>query len=183
VGFIGRDVSIWILDLVTSKTRMLVTRSSDPAFSPNRRWIAFASTRDRNGTRQVGEDSTAFATDLYLVTPAGTHSRRLTHTHDVSETYPSFSPDSQRVAYQLTNDLTTPQSHDSYHQSVREINLDGSCSTATETTEPTSSDSPRRRGALAKPRCRSHPMPLSHRQADAANRVSAPHSVPVTAAS
>jgi Tol biopolymer transport system component len=129
VGMIKGNESVDLLDVAHGTVRRLARQASDPSFAPDGRTIAITSTRDHNGTRQVGEDSTAYAGDLYLVDLSGRHWRRLTATHNIDEAYPTVSPDGQRVAFQITEDLNTSHSYDSYHHAIAEINLDGSCRT------------------------------------------------------
>jgi Tol biopolymer transport system component len=129
VGIIKGNESVDLLDVSHGTVRRLAGQASDPSFAPDGRTIATTSTRDHNGTRQVGEDSTAYAGDLYLVDLSGRHWLRLTATHNIDEAYPTFSPDGQRVAFQITEDLNTSHSYDSYHDAIAEVNLDGSCRT------------------------------------------------------
>jgi len=62
------------------------------AWSPDGRWIAFAS------RRSTGPD---LANDLYVMAPDGSHVRRLTETIGIDE-YPVWSPNGLRLAYGCT---------------------------------------------------------------------------------
>lgn len=127
VGTLPNTSSVYLMDFPGGTARKLAGKAGSLAFSPDGRWIALSSTRGRHGIRQVEEDQEAYASDLYLVDVEGRRWRRLTKTYDVSEGYPSFSPDGRRIAYQIVDDAQTRRSSDSYHQAIYEINLDGSC--------------------------------------------------------
>jgi Tol biopolymer transport system component len=87
-----------VINLDGSGERVLGGTATDPAFSPDGSRIAYASARDRNGTLNYGEIST-IATELYVMDADGDNRRRLTHTRNVDELSPSWSPTGTTIAY------------------------------------------------------------------------------------
>jgi Tol biopolymer transport system component len=118
-GLIPDSSAIFVMRLDREPRRL--TAGAGPAFSPDGQQLAFASSRDHDGIVRVGEDENAPARDLYLADRDGANVRRLTHTRDVNEDAPTFSADSQEIAYQRTVDPFTA--------SLRLINADGTCDT------------------------------------------------------
>jgi Tol biopolymer transport system component len=85
---INRDDEIWVMDADGSHAANLTRNSANdwsPAWSPDGRSIAFASTR-------LG------ALNLWSMATDGSNPRRLTRS---SSEYPSWSPDSSRIAFSL----------------------------------------------------------------------------------
>ncbi|MBC8351715.1 MAG: PD40 domain-containing protein [Planctomycetes bacterium] len=76
------------------KTKMAITKGGgvdgSPRFSPDGRWIAFASTRDGNF-------------DIFTMTSAGEQLYRLTE-HQGYDTRPAWSPDGKRLAFTSLRD-------------------------------------------------------------------------------
>ncbi len=129
VGMIPNTSAVYLRRMSDGALRKLADRASHPAFSPDGGWIALASTRDRDGIHQVGEDQEAYAADLYLVDLAGRRWRRLIHSNGIDEDYPSFSPDGERIAYERIDSFDNARISDNYH-TVWEINANGGCPTA-----------------------------------------------------
>jgi TolB protein len=71
-----------------------------PAWSPDGRWIAFASDR--------GGGSLSYVNDIWLVRPDGSGAHRITHRVGIDE-YPVWSPDSTRVAFGCSGGRILPQ--------------------------------------------------------------------------
>lgn len=129
VGTIPNTSTVYLLHTSDGTLRKLAAHASRPVFSPDGKWIALASTRDRDGIHQIGEDQEAYAADLYLVDLAGRRWRRLTHTSGIDEDYPSFSPNGARIAYERIDSFANNRISDNYHHTVWEINANGSCPT------------------------------------------------------
>lgn len=102
-----------------SGLQMLAPGSADPVFSPDGNQIAFVSSRDRNGKVATGEDESAYANELYLMNADGHDPRRLTHTSELSELAPTWSPDGTRIAY--------ARQGSGFTKIVAVLNADGSC--------------------------------------------------------
>jgi Tol biopolymer transport system component len=129
-GLVPNTSSVYLLNLRNGNARKLTGQSSGPSFSPDGRSIALSSTIDHNGTHQTGEDSEAYAGELYLVDLTGHRRRRLTRTKEIDEESPSFSPNGKRIAYVRTDSIQTATADDNYHHTIFQINPDGSCPTA-----------------------------------------------------
>jgi Tol biopolymer transport system component len=119
-GLIPDTSVIFVMRLGREPRRL--TAGAGPVFSPDAQRLAFASSRDNDGIVRVGEDENAPARDLYVTDRDGANVRRITHTRDVNEEYPTFSADSQRIAYQRTVDPFTA--------SLRVVNTDSTCDTS-----------------------------------------------------
>ena len=118
-----------LLSLTDGTITTLATAAGAPAYSPDGKWIALVSPRDHNGTHPTGEDSSAYANELYLINLATHRWQRLTHTNGIDEEDPSFSPDGQRIAYLRVDAISTRNVSDNYHYTIYEININGSCPT------------------------------------------------------
>jgi Tol biopolymer transport system component len=100
--------------------RELARRSTDPAFSPNGRLIAFLSPRDENGKIITGSDERDFVNELYVMDADGGNQRRLTTSADIGKGEPSWSPDGLRLAYSSTG-----RAH--FHRQLMLMNANGTC--------------------------------------------------------
>jgi dipeptidyl aminopeptidase/acylaminoacyl peptidase len=90
----------WPVQLTVSNQRQV-----NPAWSPNGRWIAYAS--DHDGDEQW---------DIFLVSPANGQIINLTNTSEISEEVPVWSPDSNFLAY-----IVKPKESSTYEVDVMEI--------------------------------------------------------------
>ena len=118
-GLIRDTGDIEVMHSHGSGLQKLATDSADPAFSPDGHHIAFVSGKDRTGTIMIGEDEDAYANELYVMDADGHNFRRLTHTAELSEIAPSWSPDGARIAY--------AREESGYTKVVAVTNADGSC--------------------------------------------------------
>jgi Tol biopolymer transport system component len=99
-GAIDRDGGgVVVIDLRSREARLLTRDGAGAAWSPNGRWIAFATARGVRA-RRCGEDGCGPTTDVDVVHPDGSGRKRLTHTQG-DETRPSWSPDSKWLVAQL----------------------------------------------------------------------------------
>jgi dipeptidyl aminopeptidase/acylaminoacyl peptidase len=90
----------WPVQLTVSNQRQ-----TSPAWSPNGRWIAYAS--DHDGDEQW---------DILLVSPASGQVSNLTNTPEIAEEGPTWSPDSSLLAY-----MVKPRTGSSYEIDVMEV--------------------------------------------------------------
>jgi Tol biopolymer transport system component len=98
-GFIENTCGVYTISPDGSGLRKLAERSSQPAFSPDGRRIAFVSDRDGHGEVARGEDENSFANELFVTDVAGRNQRRLTETEELDEQAPAWSPDGTRIAF------------------------------------------------------------------------------------
>jgi Tol biopolymer transport system component len=94
-------------------------------FSADQTRIAYASVKDENGLVVSGKIPTK-ANELYVAGTDGSSATRLTATHDVDETYPSWSADGQQIVFQRTIQLPN-QVENETRDAVYSINSDGTC--------------------------------------------------------
>jgi Tol biopolymer transport system component len=120
-GRAANRAEVWVMRPDGSGTRRLADRSTDPAFSPNGRRIAFASDRDVNGQLSYG-DRAFFAHELYVMDADGSHQRRLTRTRGLNELQPAWLPSGKRVAYQRGKTVANAEA-----TLVMQANADGTC--------------------------------------------------------
>lgn len=89
---------VWMYDLETKTKKQLTSGNFDhngPAFSPDARWVAFASNRSNLTVRDANWSNNS---DLYVVSTDGGEPRQLT-TNAGPDMGPRFSPDGQWIAY------------------------------------------------------------------------------------
>jgi Tol biopolymer transport system component len=120
-GRVPNTAEVWVVRQDGSEQRRLAERSSDPAFSPDGRALAFVSDRDENGELSYG-DRVRYASELYVADAAGFNRRRLTRTRSLDEAGPSWLPSGTRIAYQRGKVIGNAQG-----TIVMQANGDGSC--------------------------------------------------------
>jgi dipeptidyl aminopeptidase/acylaminoacyl peptidase len=103
-------------------SRRLIRDAQSPAWSPDGRRLAFASVRDRNGSR-CGSDECSYAGELYTAAADGSALTRLT-VNEGDDAVPAWSPDGSRILF--TSDRSLPEA-DSYE--VYSVGADGGCLT------------------------------------------------------
>jgi Tol biopolymer transport system component len=113
------ETSIEAMGVDGSGLHQLVAGGSDPAYSPDGRLIAFVTNRDHDGTIRTGEDESQYANELYVMNADGTGADRLTHSSELSELEPTWSPDGTRIAY--------ARQAEGFTKTIAVINTDGSC--------------------------------------------------------
>jgi Tol biopolymer transport system component len=118
-GLVRNTGDIEVMHSDGSGLQKLATESADPAFSSDGHHIAFVSNSDHTGTFATGEDEDAYANELYVMDADGHNLRRLTHTGELSEIAPSWSPDGARIAY--------AREESGFTKVVAVTNADGSC--------------------------------------------------------
>jgi Tol biopolymer transport system component len=148
-GFIENTCGVYTISPDGSGLRELAERSSQPAFSPDGRRIAFVSDRDGHGEIARGEDENSFANELYVTDVAGRNQRRLTETEKLDEQAPAWSPDGRRIAFAREGPAR-------FVDQLMVVNDDGTCPTllignAGETT-------PRAGGSFSSPAWRPGPL-------------------------
>jgi len=105
-----------------SGLRQVAERSSEPAFSPDGRSIAFVSDRDEHGSLRAGEDEDVFANELYVTRADGGNLRRLTRTESLAEAGPAWSPDGTRLAFAREGPAA-------FQRELMVVKADGGCPT------------------------------------------------------
>jgi hypothetical protein len=103
-------------------SRALIPDAHSPAWSSDGRRLAFASVRDRNGSR-CGAHECWYAAELYVAAADGSAPRRLTHNEGEDAT-PAWSPDGSRILF--TSDQNLPEGDSA---EVYSVAADGSCLT------------------------------------------------------
>lgn len=94
--------------------------ASDPVFSPDGTKVAFL----RNFARRFGKKQ-----DLYTARPGGEELRRLTKTPTLNESFPSWDPSGQRLAYAVNGVISSAGELFSLSGGIRTVNADGACVT------------------------------------------------------
>jgi WD40-like Beta Propeller Repeat len=113
-------------------SRLLIRDAQSPEWSPDGRRLAFASVRDRNGTR-CGSDECSYAGELYTAAADGSALTRLT-SNEGNDITPAWSPDGTRILF--SSDRNLPEG-DSYE--VYSIGAGGGCLTWLTNGTPSSS--------------------------------------------
>jgi dipeptidyl aminopeptidase/acylaminoacyl peptidase len=103
-------------------SRALIRDAQSPAWSPDGRRLAFASVRDRNGSR-CGAHECSYAGELYVAAADGTAPLRLTNNAG-DDAGPAWSPDGSRILF--TSDQNLPEADSA---EVYSVAGDGSCLT------------------------------------------------------
>jgi dipeptidyl aminopeptidase/acylaminoacyl peptidase len=121
VAFDREDGGIVVFDFSARSAHLLARDGAGAAWSPNGKWIAFA-TALGVAARRCGEDGCGPTTDIDVVRLDGSGRRRVTRTPG-DETNPSWSPDSKWLVAQLLPGRT-------YYESSMHLvafAVDGSC--------------------------------------------------------
>jgi TolB protein len=121
-GFVENTCTVYTVSSDGSRLRKLAERSSQPAFSPGGRLIAFISDRDEHGKHATGEDEEAFANELYVMDADGGNHQRLTQSESLDEENPSWSPDGSRIAFAREGPAR-------FTDQLMIVNADGTCPT------------------------------------------------------
>ena len=103
-------------------SRLLAADAQSPDWSPDGSRLAFASVRDRNGTR-CSSDECWFAGELYTAAADGSGRTRLTR-NEGDDAGPRWSPDGSRILFTSDRNLPEGASHEVYS-----VAADGSCLT------------------------------------------------------
>jgi Tol biopolymer transport system component len=121
-GFIENTCAVYTVSSDGSGLRELAERSSQPAFSPDGRLIAFVSDRDEHGRHATGSDEEMFSNELYVMDADGGNERRLTESESLNEIDPAWSPDGSRIAFARGGPAR-------FKNDVMVVNADGTCPT------------------------------------------------------
>jgi Tol biopolymer transport system component len=95
------ESSVRVVDIKRGRDRVLVEGTGwhpDVAWSPDGRWLAVPSDRDRRRGRSCFEPPCEVLPELYLVKRDGSAMRRLTNNH-AADFAPAWSPDGRRLAF------------------------------------------------------------------------------------
>jgi Tol biopolymer transport system component len=112
---------VYLLRLADGTVREIARGAADPSFSPDGKSLVISSGRNGTNSNGNGDNSPTPAAELYTIDTDGRHRRRLTHTRNIDETFPTFSPSGKLIAYERTGP--------GFHHAVFEMNADGSCPT------------------------------------------------------
>jgi Tol biopolymer transport system component len=104
----------------TGSSWLVPGSAEDPVFSPDGTRIAFL----RGPQRGFGKKQ-----DLFTARPGGEELRRLTKTPTLNESFPSWDPSGQRLAYGANGVISSPGELFSVSGGIRAINADGTCVT------------------------------------------------------
>jgi Tol biopolymer transport system component len=122
-GLLENACAVYTVSAGGSMLRKLADRSSQPAFSPHGRRIAFVSDRDEQGLLARGEDEEGFANELYVMDADGGEQKRVTRSDGLDESAPAWSPDGSRIAFAREGPAR-------FAKQLMVVKADGSCPTA-----------------------------------------------------
>lgn len=115
-----------LLNLASGRTVVLERAASDAVYSPDGSQIAYLSLHQRPFLRH-GKIGTEVLSDLFTMRADGTHRARLTDTKRKIETWPSWDPSGQRLAFARLNSGFGESAALGLGDAIEEINADGSC--------------------------------------------------------
>lgn len=104
----------------TGSSALIPGSAEEPVFSPDGTRIAFL----RGPKRGFGKHQ-----DLYTASSDGGNLRRLTDTPALNETFPTWDPSGQRLAYGANGAVSSFDELFSVRGGIRAINADGTCAT------------------------------------------------------
>ncbi len=120
VGYLDeRRTHLYVFDVASKETKQITSGpydDSEPAFSPDGRWIVFTSNR-------TPDPDANYNTDLWVVAAASGEPRRLTSNPGIDAT-PAWSADGERIVYLATKDMPVAHYAVSYLATVSATGAD-----------------------------------------------------------